>query len=563
MPTLPPALRSIARAVRHRGAWQLVKLGVRVLGSEGTAGVRRRLAAHHAAAPRLTDPGADPKSFAIITTPHVQHIARHLAAILTEQGFSAQITTDPAGADEFAHVLVLTPQMFDRLPPNFIAFQMEQSVSDRWLTGQYLKLLKSARAVLDYSVDNLTVLRDGGIPLDRLFHVPLDVDPGLLRPDPGPRRGVLFYGDVSSPRRQRILSRLATVIPELRIETALFGPALDQALREAAVVLNVHFYEGALLETARLTQAMSHGAAVVSEAGADQDRHGDLAGIVDFAAAGDVEDLIRRVRRLLDDPAHAAARFATIDAYAARPDNRLRAGFLRFLLAEGLISPAAFDQAVPQWQPPAPAPARLCLTLPETPARLAAFAAQAPAADFTAWAGLRGRPGWRGAALSHARLCRDLLRQGIHEAIICEDDVVFPDGFQTRFAAIRDHLDAADDWEMFSGYVADAGAGWTVRPRCRAGDIDLIDSDRAVSMVFNILRRPVLEHLAAWDPGNDDPFTNTIDRWLERRKTRVVIALPFLVDHAEGGSTLRADSVTHYRRLADASAGRLSRAAGL
>ena len=112
---------------------------------------------------------------------------------------------------------------------------------DRWLTGQYLKLLKSARAVLDYSVDNLTVLRDGGIPLDRLFHVPLDVDPGLLRPDPGPRRGVLFYGDVSSPRRQRILSRLATVIPELRIETALFGPALDQALREAAGMLAQRF----------------------------------------------------------------------------------------------------------------------------------------------------------------------------------------------------------------------------------------------------------------------------------------------------------------------------------
>ena len=562
MPSLLSALRSIARALRHRGPLPMARLAVRVLATEGPVGIRRRLAAHAAPAPRLTDPGADPRAWAIVTTPHVAHVARMAAEILVSQGFSAQVSDDPAGARQFAHVLVLTPQAFGDLPPNHVAFQMEQSVSDRWLTPDHLSRLRAARAVLDYSVDNLARLHREGIPLARLFHVPLDTDPGLPRPGPQARRGALFYGDTSSPRRQRILAALTAAIPELRIESGLFGPALDRALAETAVVINIHFYEGALLETARLTQALSHGAQVVSEAGADAARHAALSGIVDFAPVDDVAALIRLTRRALDDPGRAAARHAAIAAHAGRADNRFRAGFLRFLLAEGLITPAAFDAAVPDWQSHARPPVRLCLTLPETPARWAEFSAQPAAAAFRPWLGLCAQPGWKGAGLSHARLCRDLLRDGVDEAVVCEDDVIFPPDFAERMAAIRAHLDARPDWEMFSGYVADAGPHWRVTPRATLGAMRLVDSDRAVSMVFNILRRPVIEHLAAWDPADDDPFRNTIDRWLERRPTRAVIALPFLVGHRDG-STLRAASVTQYDRLAAASQARLRARAGL
>jgi len=552
--TLPRPVRSVLQALRHRGPFRLATQTAGVLWREGPRGIARRLQTHHAPAMLPTDPGADPRSCIIVTTPHVAHVARMMDAILTGHGYSVQIATDTAGAERFALAFVLCPQMFATLPPNPIVFQMEQSVSSRWFTPDYLERLRRARAVLDYSTSNIAWLRQQGVPLERLYHVPLDTDPTIPE-SAAPRSGVLFYGDASSSRRRALLQRLQVALPELEIAQNLFGAELAERLDRTAVVLNLHFYDGALLETARLNQVLSHGALVVSEAGSDAEQHADLASIVDFAPVGDVEALIRLVRGILDQPAaERAVRHARVRAHATRPGNRFRTGFRRFLLAQGIITSEEWRAAE---SPPALSPpARLCLTLPETPERGRAFLAQPQAAGFRMWTGLRAAPGWRGAALAHADLCRCLLAQGIDEAVICEDDVIFPDGFDARFAAVRSCLDAKPDWELFSGLIADADPGWRVTGAEEHGGVLLARLDHSVSMVFNILRRPVIEHLAAWDDRNDDPFTNTIDRWLARRPTRVVTALPFLVGHRPG-STLRDASVTHYDRLIAASQTRL------
>lgn len=545
--SLSRTARSVIRALRHRGPFRLGVQALRVLATEGPWGITRRMAAHHQPALPLTDPGADPCACVIVTTPHVAHVAQMMADVLGEHGYRAQIAHDTAGTEGFAHVFVLCPQMFAAVPPHYVAFQMEQSVSSRWFTPDYLARLAAARAVLDYSAGNIAFLRDRGLALDRLFHVPLDTDP--TRPLSGAaRQGVLFYGDPTSPRRRRMLADLKARIPELQVESTLFGPDLTERLDRTAVVLNIHYHDGALLETTRINQALSHGVQVVSEGGADADRHGDLAGVVDFAPMGDIGTLVQLVRRALDDPEHAAARHKAAAAHARRADNRFRAGFRRFLLAQDMIPQADFDAAVPGWGGPVPTRPHLCLTLPETPERQAAFTAQGER-GFCFWPGLRGRPGWKGAARSHAQICRRLLACGVDEAVICEDDVIFPADFDARMAAVRRYLDVHPGWEMFSGLIADAAPDWPVLHADRTEGITFAHLDRSVSMVFNILRRPVMEHLAAWDERDDDAFANTIDRWLARRPTRVVVALPFLVGHRDG-STLRHASITQYDRLA-------------
>ncbi|HRO15046.1 MAG TPA: hypothetical protein PLL33_08390, partial [Paracoccus sp. (in: a-proteobacteria)] len=366
--SLSRTARSVIRALRHRGPLRLGMQALRVLATEGPMGITRRMAAHHQPALPLTDPGADPRACAVVTTPHVAHVAQMMADVLGEHGYRAQIAHDTRGTEGFAHVFVLCPQMFAAVPPHYVAFQMEQSVSSRWFTPDYLARLAAARAVLDYSAGNIAFLRDRGLALDRLFHVPLDTDPN--RPLSGAaRQGALFYGDPTSPRRRRMLADLKARIPELQVESTLFGPDLTERLDRAAVVLNIHYHDGALLETTRINQALSHGVQVVSEGGADADRHADLAGVVDFAPMGDIGTLVQLVRRALDDPEHAAARHKAAAAHARRADNRFRAGFRRFLLAQDMIPQADFDAAVPGWGGPVPTRPHLCLTLPETPGR--------------------------------------------------------------------------------------------------------------------------------------------------------------------------------------------------
>lgn len=51
-------------------------------------------------------------------------------------------------------------------------------------------------------------------------------------------------------------------------------------------VLNIHYYENALLQTTRIYECLSLNKLVVSEQGSDQDEHTELDGIVDFGQNG-------------------------------------------------------------------------------------------------------------------------------------------------------------------------------------------------------------------------------------------------------------------------------------
>ena len=79
----------------------------------------------------------------IMYTPHTQFIAQLLKERLEFHGFSVDATTSEL--DEFTEdfYLVICPQMFKILPPGEkrIVFQMEQSVSSRWFSEDYIRIL--------------------------------------------------------------------------------------------------------------------------------------------------------------------------------------------------------------------------------------------------------------------------------------------------------------------------------------------------------------------------------------------------------------------------------------
>lgn len=548
---LPGFTTSLGQAARAQGGLAVLRKGARILATEGTAGVRRRLRQQHGSGGYDIVPlGADARACLIVTTPHVQGIARMMAEVLREEGFSVEIAEDPREAGRFGRCFVLCPQMFDQLPDRYVAFQMEQSVSSRWFTDEYRERLNRAQAVLDYSRRNIEFLGGWGVEAWKLHHVPIDLDPDCLPrgEDPEARSGVLFYGDTAAPRRQEMLARLREAVPEIEVVTDLFGEPLRDRLRRAAVVLNIHFYEGALLETARLHEALGHGALVVSETAADQEEHGDLEGLVDFAPIGDVEGLGAALRRLLDDPEERARRRAAIRARAEGGRNRFDEGFRRALLSLGMIDLQAFRERAPQYPIPVPPEPRLCLTLPETPARRRQFQAQGEH-GFRLWDGLRGDPGWVGCGLSYSHMAGRLLGAGAERALVCEDDVLFPPDFDARLAEIERHLALRDDWDLFSGFMAEAHPDLRVLGVQEAGGTTLVTVDRAVSMVCNLYGRSALQRLADWDPSNANVYENAIDRWLDRGGgLRVVVALPFLVGHRAdadsvvwGGSNARYD----------------------
>lgn len=74
--------------------------------------------------------------FVILTTKHTSFIAHLIAENLSKVGIQSKIIFEipKAGYATNQWYIVICPQIFERLPEHYLAFQMEQSVSSRWFT---------------------------------------------------------------------------------------------------------------------------------------------------------------------------------------------------------------------------------------------------------------------------------------------------------------------------------------------------------------------------------------------------------------------------------------------
>ena len=541
-------LRAAGRLARSLGAGKALALarrargGLRYLVRGDWQGLRaravelRRESVQTQALVRRTRYGL--RSVGIMATPHTAYVAHLVVQALQRAGIQAQwFDAAPADFDLDLYV-VICPQMFKRLPPGEkrIAFQMEQSVSSRWFTTEYLQTLENSLAVWDYAQTNLAYLEGKGICYPHTYWVPiggLPDYPAWLQHQgdepvvPDERCDVLFYGDVNAPRRQALLHALGERF-QLRVEGNLFGPALRRALAGAKVVINLHYYEGALLETTRIYECLSLGVPVVSEVSADMAEHAQrLQGAVQFFPVGDTQAMLQAVDEALQTGPERSAMQAAVQASGAHFDFML----YRSLYALGLIDHAAWERLSATMALPC---AQLALSLPETPQRRSAFEQVRPAA-VQCFDGIRQTPGWVGCALSYRYLAQKALQAGWPQLEVMEDDVEFPPDYPARRAQVDAYLaERAGEWDIFAGLMALVHPETRILRVERCAGLTFVTIDRMISMVHNIYTPAALQLLAQWNPHNQDPHTNTIDRHLQNSGTlRVVLTLPFLVGHHE------------------------------
>ena len=509
----------------------------------------------------------------ILATPHTAYVAHALLAALARAGMPAQIVAESDSGDwPLDLYFVVCPQMFKHLPPGEkrVAFQMEQTVSSRWFTPDYLAVLENSLAALDYAQTNIANLADYGIVYPHVYLLPIGGVAGYARwlsstlgqppAEADETCDVLFYGDANAPRRRRLLSAIGARY-RLRVVGNLFGAAMHRALAGAKVVVNLHYYEGALLETTRIYECLSLGKSVVSECAADQAEHASLEQVVRFVPVGDAEALLKALAQALDEqstPEGQAAYDDRCQAVVAASQRHFEFMLYRMLLARRILGYLQFDQLTAPGDPLSP---RVALSLPETTARRQAFEANRPG-DVAVFDGLRYAPGWVGCALSYKHLAQSALRQQMPQLEIMEDDVEFPPGHDERRARVLAYLaQRAGEWDVFVGVMA------LVHPETNVLKVERVDGetyvtlDRMISMVSNIYTPEALRRIAAWDETCLDAETNTIDRFLQNQgRLRAVVTLPFLVGHREDmDSSLWGISNARYAQLISQAQAQLER----
>jgi hypothetical protein len=495
------------------------------------------------------------RSVVILTTPHCLYLAHAISATLSRIGIKTQIIDEqPSHGYSNELYFVICPQMFALLPPCYIAFQMEQSVSSRWFTDDYLHILESSVAILDYSTINISFLTLKGLSPRQIYYLPIGY---ISNYGPEPDHtledcDVIFYGDVKNKRRQGFLKELKKHC-RVKIINDLFGKPLHAALARARIVVNIHYYAGALLETTRIWECLSLNKLVISERSSDMDQHGELLQVIDFVDINDISGMVDRIHYWLDNDSLRQQRISENRLLLQEQPNRFDYFFYRFLLATDNITFKDFwHQAGHKVKLPSD---KICLTLPEYVERTDEFNKDNHF-GFSCFPGLRYTQNWLGCAMSYKLIIMLACQQCLPQVTICEDDVEFPPDFAARWGDIQHHLNDQNlNWDIFSGLMANLDKDVRILETHIHQGHHFAIIDKLISTVFNVYHQRVFDTIVQWDETNHDVITNTIDRYLERHGSiKVLTVEPFLVGHKESQqSTIWGVENSHYTDLIFAS----------
>lgn len=525
---------------RLKGRIRQLSNALRYLARGDLSGLIRRLKWHRGeqAQARLHRHvlNGDGRVWGILCTPHTLFIANALGERLAKYGITSEILT--GAVEKFNHdfYIVLCPQMFKQLPPHDkrAVFQLEQSVSSRWFTTDYMKILSESVCVLDYSLENIDFLCRKGLKYPKVFYLPIGAVEGTIDDREVPKYDFVFYGDnLSSDRRRLFLSHLQKQY-KVKICNDVFGEEMHDIIRQAKVVINIHYYEGALLETPRLSECISLGVPVLSEGSHDQAEYPEFEGAVSFFEEGSVDGMMRAAAEMLGKIETVQESMSTAVAVSA---GRFSFMIDRFLVALGAIPVnALLDHPVHM----AHRSDFYALSLPETIERRKAIVAALPQ-NCVLFDGIRHSLGWIGCGASFSALSRSVLANGLKRLTVMEDDTILPAKFEKAVGEIHQYLDnRKSDWDIFSGLMADISSAAKVLSVETVDGRTYVTLDKMTSMVFNIYNERALQLLSRWNPLDSDATTNTIDRYLELQENlRVVVCLPFLVGYnQEAVSTL-------------------------
>jgi hypothetical protein len=134
------------------------------------------------------------------------------------------------------------------------------------------KLFNNAYHIFDYSRDNMLLYSEkyNKVPMFLPFISGIDTTANANDTtniiSSNKMIDILFYGTLNQ-RRYIIMEALKQLMPKLNIvvEEVLFGKQLQEKIKQSKIVLNIHNYENATLETARIMEAMQYDVHIISE----------------------------------------------------------------------------------------------------------------------------------------------------------------------------------------------------------------------------------------------------------------------------------------------------------
>lgn len=228
---------------------------------------------------------------------------------------------DPEACNIILGANLLDPSTFTQLPKNTIIYNFEQlGTKSCWNTPE-LRWLLTHYQVWDYSPENMQYLKT--LDMDHPPKLaPLGYCEALNRIAKSEHQDidVLFYGSLNE-RRKMVLEALQQAGLKVVHLFGTYGEERDAHIARAKVVLNVHFYDSMIFETARVSYLLANKKAVVSEIGPNTHVDAALQGALSLVP---FEDLVTTCVALVkDDAGRAELETAGFAAFSAMKESEI------------------------------------------------------------------------------------------------------------------------------------------------------------------------------------------------------------------------------------------------
>lgn len=206
----------------------------------------------------------------IFTTKYGYYISLALQYLLFKNFIISEIIYEIDSSKKNLHIILFS-QKVKVFPKNYIIYQLEQKDISNWVDKKYELSILFSKKTWDYSQSNID--KFPSIIGEKMLFVPIPMIPynyinTTIDLNNTPCNDILFYGSINNIRKKKLLylqSKLKEHRYYIKILNNKYGPELFQNIINSKIIINIHFYEDAILETCRMNEILSCNRLIISE----------------------------------------------------------------------------------------------------------------------------------------------------------------------------------------------------------------------------------------------------------------------------------------------------------
>jgi len=210
-------------------------------------------------------------TFIIYTTNIGLLIAESLGHMLIKLNFTyrivLEITIDDINENRknpHEIYIILFPQTLKNFPDvnKYIIYQLEQYKQSKWINDEYKKKIENSIFTWEYSLENYNNFEPKY--KKKIFYLPVPIIKIVHDNKPTTYKYDLIFVGAPNKRRTDIIRELKKRYKVLFL-TKTFNNDLYDKMEQSKIILNLHYYKNAILETTRINEALFNNKLVISE----------------------------------------------------------------------------------------------------------------------------------------------------------------------------------------------------------------------------------------------------------------------------------------------------------